>query len=270
MNIIKIPEGVFFGDESKSIVDEDYLLKETHHSSKSVIPYHTHTAPYFSLVLSGKFAEKSRLNAYPRKAGTLVYHPSGFGHCDNFSNGNSRIFNIQLSGSLQEKVNHLIWQNEFKLIFNEKTISQARRIHNLFLGMRENNSIHDEIFRLIEFVNDCKGIQLFLNCPNWFKMILEYIDLYYSESILLDTLSSLVNKHPVHISRMFGEYLDCSMKDYVHKVRIEQACTRLQSKNTSISYLAYELGYSDHSHFTHYFTRFVGLPPSVYRQLYIS
>lgn len=267
---MQIPKGTFFGEIKNLMTNRDYVLMDSHHTPKTAIPYHFHDAPYFSLVLTGRIEEKNRLSTYQRKPGTLVYHPVGYGHCNAIYSEDSRVFNIQLSGSLLDYVDFYSSKSEFKFIFNEKVVSQMRKIYRMFLEKWKSKRIHDEISRLIELVGTDRGARNLLYCPDWFKRVLEYIDRHYSEAILLDDLSLLVDKHPAHISRMFKDNLHCSMNDYIHKIRIERACERLRSEKISISALAYELGYSDHSHFSRTFIEMTGLPPSGYRKLLSS
>jgi AraC-like DNA-binding protein len=49
---------------------------------------------------------------------------------------------------------------------------------------------------------------------------------------------------------------------YLHRVRIREALHRIGDGEEDLLALALDLGYSSHSHFTRFFHRLVGVPPS--------
>jgi len=266
---MKLQAGSFFGTINQTLEKENYLLTESYHSPQSKIPYHSHDKPYFSLILQGRIAEENFLCNYIRKPGTLVYHPAGYEHSNKVIDDHSEVFNLQLGKNLEGQLSNQFSKTQFKYIFDEKIISRTRKLYIMFLS-KKSNKIDSEIQSLVECLKSSKHVRLNLQFPDWFTEILQYMELHYDGMMTLEILSDIVNKHPAHISRSFNKYLRCSLSDYIHKVRIEKACQRLRTSTVLLSKLAHQLGYSDHSHFTHTFVRLVGITPSDYRDLFSS
>ena len=56
------------------------------------------------------------------------------------------------------------------------------------------------------------------------------------------------------------------MKQHTLRIRLERAALRLLTEQTSVSGIAFDLGFSTHETFTRAFGRRFGVPPSVYRR----
>ena len=82
----------------------------------------------------------------------------------------------------------------------------------------------------------------------------------------LAELAADVELHPSHLCRLFRRQFGCSMGEYVRRVRIRRALDLLRRQpRSSLSDIAFGLGYADQSHFTRDFRRLVGVPPGRYR-----
>jgi AraC-like DNA-binding protein len=67
------------------------------------------------------------------------------------------------------------------------------------------------------------------------------------------------------LSRTFRRTVGLSLRRYVHRLRARTAADRLASGVENLTELAFDLGYSDHSHFTNSFRREWGATPSDFR-----
>jgi len=52
----------------------------------------------------------------------------------------------------------------------------------------------------------------------------------------------------------------------LRRIRAEHACKLLLESDMAIYEIAQELGYDDEKHFSRYFRKQIGTPPSIYRQ----
>ncbi|MCB9640875.1 MAG: helix-turn-helix transcriptional regulator [Myxococcales bacterium] len=57
-----------------------------------------------------------------------------------------------------------------------------------------------------------------------------------------------------------------SLTEELHRVRIEGACRLLETKEMSLTEIAFCCGFSDSAHFSRIFRRFAEVPPSAYRE----
>lgn len=73
---------------------------------------------------------------------------------------------------------------------------------------------------------------------------------------------------PFHLSRSFHAVTGLRMRRYLTRLRAALAADRLRAGDADLTRLALDLGFSDHSHFTHAFRGEWGLSPSALRALF--
>jgi AraC-like DNA-binding protein len=84
----------------------------------------------------------------------------------------------------------------------------------------------------------------------------------------LTHLARILECSPFHLSRVFRSQVGLSLRAYIARLRVHLAAERLARGERDLTALALDLGYTDHSHFTHSFRREWGAPPSVVRTRY--
>ena len=70
---------------------------------------------------------------------------------------------------------------------------------------------------------------------------------------------------PFHLSRVFRAETGVSVHQYLLRIRMKEALSRLQAGEPLLSRLALDLGFSSHSHFTETFRRHFGESPAQVR-----
>jgi AraC family transcriptional regulator len=73
-------------------------------------------------------------------------------------------------------------------------------------------------------------------------------------------LSRQVGRHPVQTSRQFHQHFDCTLSEYMRRIRIARAQSLLCCSELEVSDIALACGFCDQSHFT-------TMPPRRYRLL---
>src|SRR5262249_52893399 len=91
----------------------------------------------------------------------------------------------------------------------------------------------------------------------------EFIEDHYPEDISLSALATLVSLSPYYFARAFQRETGLPPHGYLENVRIRKARELLDRGQTLVS-AALSAGYSDQSHFTHRFKRFLGITPGQY------
>ncbi|MCU1349944.1 MAG: hypothetical protein JWO56_2974, partial [Acidobacteria bacterium] len=81
----------------------------------------------------------------------------------------------------------------------------------------------------------------------------------------LRTLAAAAHCSPFQLCRDFRAVTGQSITAYRHSLRMRLALDRLRDRHTDLTDLAYDLGYSSHSHFTAVFGRMFGTTPSGFR-----
>jgi|tagenome__1003787_1003787.scaffolds.fasta_scaffold20985662_6 AraC family transcriptional regulator len=83
--------------------------------------------------------------------------------------------------------------------------------------------------------------------------------------VSLEQLGRRVGSSRFQLARIFRAHTGFSIAGYRDQLRLRRALRRLSDRDTGLTEIALELGYSSHSHFTARFRREFGLPPSALR-----
>ncbi len=96
------------------------------------------------------------------------------------------------------------------------------------------------------------------------KIVLNYIDMHYSDAITLKDLAEAVHMNPNYFCRFFKEMLGKTPVEYLNLYRIEQACEKLRTQNTNVLNVALSCGFGDVNYFIKVFKRYKGVTPLKY------
>lgn len=97
------------------------------------------------------------------------------------------------------------------------------------------------------------------------QKILHYCATNYTEELCLEDLARAVHLSKYTVSRIFSQKLHMSFCDYLGSLRISQACRRLETKEESITSIAYAVGAGSTRSFNRLFQKHTGMTPRQYR-----
>lgn len=121
---------------------------------------------------------------------------------------------------------------------------------------------HDLIQPVIRFLNEQAEIQYLDIANQMVKMIHEK----YDQDISLDSCASILNYHPVYLSRVFKKEVGINFSEYLVEYRVNIAKKLLETTNMKISSIAEKLQYTNTSAFIRTFRRIAGVTPGQYRE----
>jgi len=101
------------------------------------------------------------------------------------------------------------------------------------------------------------------------KILMTTDKLYLDPDLTLKDLSSRLNLHSNHISRIINEKFEMSYNDYINMHRIEDVKEKLLNPETNtktVLEIMYETGFYSKSVFNTAFKKFTGITPSEYRK----
>ena len=101
--------------------------------------------------------------------------------------------------------------------------------------------------------------------PPHLRRVLDYLDAHLSEDVKLADLSQLLAMSPFHFSRLFKQSLGISPHQYLIQQRVERAKQLLKQTDQAIAAIAFDCGFSSHSHLTKQFRHLTGTTPKAYR-----
>lgn len=93
-----------------------------------------------------------------------------------------------------------------------------------------------------------------------------HLEAAYTTQIDLTELAEKVHLSRWHFSRIFSQRMGMGVIEFVHHLRIEEACRRLRLTEAPVTQIALDLGYNDVSYFTRCFTKRLGENPRAYRR----
>lgn len=105
--------------------------------------------------------------------------------------------------------------------------------------------------------------------PEWTVAIRELIQdqIDTNTTLSLNQLSEGLDLSPSYLSREFSKYFDnLNFGEYIRKKRIEKSIELMVDPTLSLTEIAYLTGFSDQSHYTRIFNKFIGCNPSLYRK----
>ncbi len=93
-----------------------------------------------------------------------------------------------------------------------------------------------------------------------------YMSEHLDQTLRVSDLARLAGLSAAHFGEVFKRHAGCSPRDYLHLLRIHEACRLLRGSTLSVKEIAARLGYGDPLYFSRHFKAFQGISPSQYRQ----
>lgn len=125
---------------------------------------------------------------------------------------------------------------------------------------------HEELYLKEMVIVICSGKENTKKKSKIVEEIVHYVENNYYKNISLRELAE--NKYFVnysYCSRLFSQETGMNFSKYLIQYRLKKAKTLLENKDMKISFIAFEVGYNDVSHFIQSFKKSYGLTPEEYR-----
>lgn len=134
----------------------------------------------------------------------------------------------------------------------------------LRLGASDILSKPIELEQLRDAINSAVGWKFTSN--DTVNQMLQYIHSHFTENISLEQLSDLTFCTKSYLARLFKKYMDISILNYIHRLRIEKAVSYLKEGRMTIQEIAEAVGYQNLNNFYKYFKQEKGETPAVFLQ----
>lgn len=241
-------------------------------------PNHFHDYYVVGLIEEGKRKLTVNQQEYQIGPGDLMtFNPRDSHTCEQIDGGTLRYLCLNIKQEIMQKVANEVFEcNEIlqfilPVQFNVSIAEDFRRLH---YSIMENSSDieKEEKFLLLmkqlfveyaSFKNQDQEVTI----RNEIRMICDFLRHNYNETITLDELSQLVKLNRYSLVRLFTRQMGISPYRYLETIRIGEAKKLLEQGKTSVQ-VAQLTGFSDQSHFSKYFSRFIGLSPGQYQAIF--
>ena len=245
---------------------DGFVLSERHHTIAGAVAPHAHDVPTLSLVVSGSYFETVGRTVQRCCRSSVQLLPADQPH--SFAIGDRvHCLTVEVQRARCESI------ASFSRVLAR--VAQVRAAHVAALATRLRAEIVHADSAAPLFV---EGLILDLlgsvervaardesAAPPWLSRATDAIAANFRSKISLVDLAAQAGVHPSYLARTFRRRHGCSVTDYVRRLRLEWAMRELQRDGRSISDVALDAGFYDHSHFSHAFRSFTGLTPAQFR-----
>lgn len=100
--------------------------------------------------------------------------------------------------------------------------------------------------------------------PYQLKQVVDFAHSYMQFNIGLHEMAGLVHLSPYHFGRLFKQTVGKSPYQFILQLKIDCAKKLIKKNNGPISEIAYQLNFSDQSHFSNAFRKATGISPRQY------
>ena len=98
------------------------------------------------------------------------------------------------------------------------------------------------------------------------KKAVNYIKLHFESPLTLQGIAETIHVNASHLSRKFKADTGMSIIDFINLIRTEAAKIYLKNNTSSITEIAFIVGFNDVNYFSRVFKKATGLTPSQYRR----
>lgn len=262
---------ITFGQQVGHLNLSGFILTETVHAPRLVLPRHDHECANINLTLNGSFREIIGNRPQECEADSFLVKPPGESHANKYGETGAHCLIIELSPTRFDDFRKRTYFFDAPTHFKNGLPSIiAKRIYQEF---REQKSGFELIIEglILEMLGQTareRDASHYPPPPRWLKKAQELIHEHFAEKLSLHAIAGVIQIHPSHLARMFRKYYHCSIGEYVRRLRVEYAAQEILKFNLPLADIALKAGFSDQSHFTHEFKRQMRISPAEYKKIH--
>ena len=267
--------------ETRTVVYDDELRLDSYRFEGTQQPFPNHFHEYYVIgfVESGERCLSCKNNEYAIQKGNVLLFNPGDNHACVQNDGGTldyRGFNIskEVMLDLAEEVTRKRELPGFSenVIFDEEVTCYLHPLHEMVMKGLCDFGKEENLLLLISMLIQRYG-QPFENCIPECREEIEkacrFMEQHFAERIYLDQICRYAGLSKSTLLRAFTKSKGVTPYSYLENIRIGEAKKLLEQGFPPIE-AALRTGFSDQSHFTNYFNRFIGLSPGVYREIFLA
>lgn len=268
-------------EETRTVVYDDELRIEAYRFEGIVQPFPNHFHEYYVIrfIEDGERCLSCRNQEYTIAKGDIVlFNPRDNHACVQSDDGtlDYRGFNItkEVMLDLAEEVTGRRELPGFSktVIFAEEVTCYLHPLHELVMKGSCEFGKEENLLLLISLLIQRYG-QPFESCiPECREEIekaCDFMEQHFADRIYLDQICRYADLSKSTLLRAFTKSKGVMPYSYLENIRIGKAKKLLEQGVPPIE-AAMQTGFSDQSHFTNYFNRFIGLAPGLYRDIFLE
>lgn len=267
--------------ETRTVVYDDELRIEAYRFEGIVQPFPNHFHEYYVIgfIEDGQRVLSCRNHEYTIAKGDIVLFNPGDNHaCVQSDDGtlDYRGFNItkEVMLDLAEEVTGKRELPGFSkpVIFDEEVTCYLHPLHELVMKGSYEFGKEENLLLLISLLIQRYGLPFESCIPEYREEIekaCDFMEQHFADRIYLDQICRYAGLSKSTLLRAFTKSKGVTPYSYLENIRIGKAKKLLEQGVPPIE-AAMQTGFSDQSHFTNYFNRFIGLAPGLYRDIFLE
>ena len=267
----RLGHGEFCGQVLRSGSVAGFSLTETSYPARATLARHSHEFGYICLVRRGSYSENYGKNARVCRPLTLAFHPPDEAHSESFHESSALSFNIEVGPQWRAKIDPYSKVLDYPAEFQGGRLALlAARLYDEFREMDDVSPLAIEGLAL-EMIGEASRSTsgcASRKAPRWLERAREMIHSQFNEPLTVRMIARSVGVHPFYLSTVFRKNFQCSVGEYLRRLRIEYACREVIKPEAQLVEVALAAGFSHQSHFSRSFKRITGLTPGQYRTLF--
>jgi AraC family transcriptional regulator len=240
---------------------DGFTIVESSYRPMGSVRSHSHAGATVSLLRRGSFIESSRTRSQDCQPFDLIVQPAGEAHSNQFGAVGATCFHI---GFDPHKLDSTRGD-----AFNRPSHVRGGMLPSLTVRLEQELSSTDNGSALAIEAVIFEILAHTVRWPArdavpafWLRQVRELIESNVSSQLSLRTIAERVGVHPGHLARGFRKHYQCSVGEYLRKIRIEAAMRLIVQARTPLVEISASLGFYDQSHFTRAFRMRTGTTPA--------
>jgi len=246
-----------------------FTLSENLYTPGLVLQKHTHPNAYITFVVDGVFREHYGAETMTCRQGSLRFLPADEVHANEFDS-RTRCLHVRIDPEvLHELDQHSVVPKRPAKASGLTATWLANRLYAEFAREDTASAIAVEglVLEILAEIARSETKPETVLVPNWLKHATDIVESRFLERLSLADIASEVGVHYVHLSRQFHKYNRCTIGELIRKRRVQHASHLLAHSDTPLAEIALICGFSDQSHLSFLFKRYMGVSPSKFRHL---
>ena len=246
-----------------------FTLNERIYPGELALPKHSHRQTYITFVIEGAFEERYSNGFLTCRSGAVRFLPAAETH-ENRIQARMRCLHISTDPAALDRLDRhsMVPRNPAEI--NGLTATWlANRLYAEFSRDDSASPIAIEglvLEILAEFARSQVKSGTML-VPRWLQQATDIVESRFLERLSLAEIAAEVGVHYVHLSRQFHKYNRCTIGELIRRRRVQHASHLLAHSQTPLAEIALICGFSDQSHLSFLFKRYMGVSPSKFRAL---
>lgn len=251
----------FYGDSEHVCPFGGFTVTQNRYSPHARLQSHAHERAFISFVIRGSYLEQCGRRMIRCGPGTLLFHPRGEEHADQFESQESVLLGIELEDPADPDRK---LSRSRQVLAGPETLVARQLARELKAQCPVSNLVVESL--AAELVSNCSPGSGRKGTPGWLGTAIAIANDLYAGRLSLKAVAAAAGIHPVHLARQFRSRMGCTYGEFVRRIRLTRALEQLRAGSATIAEVAAATGFADQSHLTRLVTTRIGLSPAAYRR----